>query len=155
MINVYEAECKIESWVYNDGGRSNYFRGEKAGDCVTRAVAIVSGMDYKRVYDTFAKLERARGNPRSARNGVRTQTKAFKDQMRTWGFTWVPTMFIGSGCQVHLRADELPQGRLVCMLSKHASAVIGGVINDTYDPSRGGKRAVYGYWIYTNEINEK
>ena len=55
-------------------------------------------------------------------------------------------MFIGQGCKVHLRADELPKGRLVVALSKHIVAIIDGVIHDTGDPSRGGTRCVYGYF---------
>jgi hypothetical protein len=63
------------------------------------------------------------------------------------GFIWTPTMQIGSGCQTHLTADELPTGRLVCNVSRHYVAVIDGVINDTYNCSRKGKRCVYGYWM--------
>jgi hypothetical protein len=55
-------------------------------------------------------------------------------------------MQIGSGCKVHLRADELPAGRLVVKLSRHLVAVIDGVIHDTYDCSRGGTRCVYGFY---------
>jgi hypothetical protein len=55
-------------------------------------------------------------------------------------------MQIGSGCTVHLSADELPSGRLVVSVSKHLTAVIDGVIHDTHDPSRRGTRCVYGYW---------
>ena len=55
-------------------------------------------------------------------------------------------MQIGSGCTVHLRADELPPGRLVVSVSKHLTAVIDGVIHDTHDCSRRGTRCVYGYW---------
>ena len=33
-------------------------------------------------------------------------------------------------------------------LGNRITAVIDGVINDTYDPSRGGKRCVYGYWVF-------
>jgi hypothetical protein len=40
-------------------------------------------------------------------------------------------MQIGSGCTVHLRADELPSGRLVGSFSKHLTVVIDGVIPDT------------------------
>jgi hypothetical protein len=32
-------------------------------------------------------------------------------------------------------------------VSKHLSAVIDGVIQDTHNPSRGGSRCVYGYYI--------
>lgn len=65
-----------------------------------------------------------------------------------FGGKWHPTMTIGSGCKVHLRADELPSGRIVCSCSGHLVAVIDGVLNDTFDSSRGGKRCVYGYWIF-------
>jgi hypothetical protein len=27
-------------------------------------------------------------------------------------------------------------------------AVIDGVIHDTFNPSRGGSRCVYGYWVF-------
>jgi hypothetical protein len=66
--------------------------------------------------------------------------------MKQLGWMWTPTMQIGSGCTVHLRADELPPGRLVVSVSKHLTAVIDGVIHDTHDCSRRGTRCVYGYW---------
>jgi hypothetical protein len=55
-------------------------------------------------------------------------------------------MKIGSGCTVHLRADELPEGRLIVSVSRHTVAVIDGMIHNTHDPSRGETRCVYGYW---------
>ena len=66
--------------------------------------------------------------------------------MQELGFVWTPTMQSGSGCQVHLVAEELPSGRLICKVSKHLVAVIDGVIHDTYDCSRDEQRCVYGYW---------
>ena len=51
--------------------------------------------------------------------------------MESLGWKWTPTMQIGSGCTVHLRADELPSGGLVVSVSKHLTAVIDGVIHDT------------------------
>jgi hypothetical protein len=55
-------------------------------------------------------------------------------------------MKVGIGCQVHLRPDELPTGTLIVKVSKHLTAVVDGIIEDTHDPSRGGKRCVYGYY---------
>jgi hypothetical protein len=55
-------------------------------------------------------------------------------------------MQIGSGCQVHLAADELPPGRIIVRLSKHYAAVVDGVLHDTHDCSRDGTRCVYGYF---------
>lgn len=136
----------------NDGGRAAAgFKG-KAGDCVARAVAIASGRPYTEVYARLAQgtgTQRAgkRGKrPASARSGINTARKWFKDYMAEIGFVWTPTMKIGSGCKVHLCAAELPKGRLVVSVSNHVTAVIDGVIHDTYDPSRGGGRCVYGYW---------
>jgi hypothetical protein len=67
--------------------------------------------------------------------------------MKSMGWKWIPTMFIGKGCKVHLKAEELPMGRLIVNVSKHITCVIDGVINDTYDCSRNGTRCVYGYFI--------
>lgn len=136
-------------WVYDDGGRSRYFKGE-AGDCVCRAVAIATGKDYKEVYDDInrlAKSERTGKRKRgvsSARNGVYPQTE--RKLMAEYGWEWVPTMKVGQGCKVHLRAEELPSGPLVVSVSKHTVAVLDGVIHDLSDCSRGGTRCVYGYY---------
>jgi hypothetical protein len=133
---------------YNDGGRSAAgFKG-KAGDCATRAIAIATGLPYSSVYDAInetAKYERKRrrGNS-SARTGVHKDTA--RKYLESLGWKWHPTMQIGSGCKVHLSPDELPSGRLVVTVSRHYVAVIDGVIHDTFDPSRDGKRCVYGYY---------
>ena len=144
----------MSKFKFNDGGRSEYFSG-KGGDCVSRSVAIASGRDYKEVYDRMAlgnatqrKSKYHTKGRKSALNGVSVTRKWFKDLMIEWGFEWVATMGIGTGCKVHLKSDELPSGRLVCSVSKHYTAVIDGVINDTYDCSRDGTRCVYGYWKF-------
>lgn len=132
------------AWEYDDGGRAAAgFRGD-AGDCVTRAVAIATGRPYREVYDELAALMASTGEPRSARNGI--SKKVTRAYLAALGWTWWPTMKIGSGCQVHLDAAELPAGRLVCQLSKHVVAVVDGTVRDTYDPTREGTRCVYGYW---------
>lgn len=137
-------------WVYDDGGRSKYFKAESVGDCVCRAVAIATGKDYKEVYDdinTLAKNERTgrrKKGKSSARNVVYKAT--IRKLMESYGWQWHPTMLVGQGCKVHLRDGELPSGRIVVNLSKHVTCVIDGVIHDTYDPSREGTRCVYGYW---------
>lgn len=143
--------------VINDGGRAAAgFKG-KTGDCVARAIAIASGRPYQEVYDRLAegnaKQRRGAGRRKMAKDGVRTAARGinttrkwFKDYMAELGFTWTPTMKIGQGCKVHLRSSELPKGRLVVSCSKHLTAVIDGVLHDTYDCSREGTRCVYGYY---------
>ena len=145
------------TFVYNDGGRANAGYKGNTGDCVTRAIAIASGRPYQEVYDRLAEgnatQRRSRGRKhskdgvRTASRGINTTRKWYKDYMKELGFEWKPTMFIGQGCKVHLKANELPKGNLVVNVSKHYVAVIDGVINDTYNPSRDGTRCVYGYYI--------
>ena len=137
--------------IYDDGGREAAgFKG-KAGDCVARAVAIASGKPYAEIYDILAEgmgTQRKATKGRSARNGVSTSRKWFKDYMASLGFVFVPTMGIGTGCKVHLRDGDLPMGRIIARVSRHYVAVIDGVLHDTFDASRNGTRCVYGYWRF-------
>jgi hypothetical protein len=135
-------------WVYDDGGRLAAGYKGIARDCVTRAIAIATRRRYQTVYDELANYPRRSKLKKSPRDGVYTKTKWFKDYMQSLGFVWTPTMGIGTGCKVHLRHGELPDGRLVVEVSRHSVAVINGTIYDNHDPSRGGTRCVYGYWTY-------
>jgi len=143
--------------VADDGGRKAAgFKGT-TGDCVARSIAIAAQRSYSEVYDELAainarmpksKRRRKKGavGKKTAAHGIYTRSKLFKDYMIGLGFAWTATMQIGSGCKVHLKADELPPGRIIVALSKHYAAVIDGELHDTYDCSRGETRCVYGYW---------
>jgi hypothetical protein len=156
---------KIMKHVYSDGGRSAAGYSGTAGDCCARAFAIATRRPYQEVYDrinAIAANERTGKRKRgisSARAGVYKNAahKLAYDLAHKYGLwpqglpgtqLWVPTMFVGQGCKVHLRDGELPIGRLVVNLSKHYTAVIDGVVHDTHDPTRGGTRCVYGYWMF-------
>lgn len=141
----------VMPFVEDDGGRfAAGFAGETA-DCVCRSIAIVTGKPYHAVYRDLNRIGRRQADKRtgrhsSARLGVfKTDWKAYATAL---GGVWHPTMAIGAGCTVHLRAGELPAGRLLVSCSKHLTAVIDGVIHDTHDPSRGGTRCVYGYFTF-------
>lgn len=131
-------------WIYDDGGRSKYFKAQGVRDCVTRAISIATGIDYKEVYDTIKDL--LQHTPRNS-----LTKKEAKDVMHYFGFDWVPTMKIGSGCTTHLREEELPKGTIVCVVTGHYTCVKDGIIYDTFNPSRGGERCVYGYWVMGDE----
>lgn len=139
-------------WVQDDGGRAAAgFKGA-AGDCATRAIAIATGRPYQEVYDAINALGSTERTGRRKRGVSNARTGVYKGAvhkyMATLGWAWTPTMQIGSGCKVHVRADELPAGRIVLNLSKHYAAVIDGVLHDTFDCSREGTRCVYGYWSH-------
>jgi hypothetical protein len=145
-------------FIHADGGRQAAGFQGGAGDCVVRAIAIAADRPYLEVYEALreanaryagsrqtrlAKQIAERGS--SPRNG--NHRSVFHDYILSLGFEWVPTMAVGQGCQVHLRRDEIPAGRLIVKVSKHLCAVVDGVIYDTHNPARRGKRCVYGYYI--------
>lgn len=153
-------------WEYNDGGRSNYFKGD-AGDCVTRAIAIATGQDYKQVYEEVSKrskLETAKqlkkhrnGKRSSARNGVFKET--WKKYLDDLGWKKHSTSGGRKGVSCHLNDSELPKGTLIVQIAKHLTCVKDGILHDTYDCSKisyidqwtgetvtNSNRAVYAYW---------
>ena len=146
---------EAEHFKFNQGG---WTRGYKhRGDCGPRAVAIITEQPYQVVYDELQRRQeewRLKSNSKRAmitkphRNKVHFGTFMFvvKEYLLDLGWKWKPTMGIGTGCKVHLKASELPKGRILCRLSRHFVAVIDGVINDTYNPSRDRTRCVYGYF---------
>jgi hypothetical protein len=120
---------------YNDGGRQDAgFKGI-AKDCAVRAIAIATQLPYDKVYREL-NHNYSKGTPKH-------MSKAYLARL---GWKWTPTMGIGTGCKVHVKAEELPNGRLVLQLTHHLAAMIDGVLHDTHDCSRNGTRCVYGYW---------
>ena len=98
----------------NDGGRAAAGYKGKAGDCVIRSIAIVSGLPYQKIYDDLYKaneefrttsrtrlarsLKQKNDSPRSGTHRV-----IVKKYLEKLGWQWTPTMFIGQGCKVHLK----------------------------------------------------
>jgi hypothetical protein len=146
----------VMPFVYDDGGRADAgFTGAAPGDCVVRAIAIATGLPYRAVYDDLnaaATADNPRRRSTRARSGSRTgvHRRIYHPYLiDRCGWSWLPTMAIGSGCMTHLRADELPAGRLIVRVSRHVCAVVDGVVHDTADPSRDGTRCVYGFYYMT------
>jgi len=145
----------------DDGGRAAAGYKGQAGDCVVRSISIVTGMSYQKVYDDLFKaneefrntsrtklarsLKQKNDSPRSGTHRV-----VLKKYLAQLGFQWTPTMFVGKGCKVHLKKEELPSGTLLVSCSKHITVVKDGILYDTHDCSRNGTRCVYGYWTKIN-----
>ena len=145
----------------NDGGRAAAGYKGQAGDCVVRSIAIVTNLPYQKVYDDLFKaneefrntsrtklarsLKKRNDSPRSGTHRV-----VLKKYLAKLKFQWTPTMFVGQGCKVHLKKEELPSGTLLVSCSKHITVVKDGVLLDTHDCSRNGTRCVYGYWSKVN-----
>lgn len=140
---------KAIDYIFDDGGRAEAgFKGS-AGDCVTRAIAIATGKPYREVYDDLFELSRSSTMRRardkaSPRDGV--FRKVYQAYLESLGWEWIPVMKVGQGVTMHLHRNEIPEGTIIVRLSRHLSAVKDKVVYDTFDPSRGGTRAVYGYF---------
>jgi hypothetical protein len=140
-----------ERFVYDDGGRwAAGFRPRHVSDCVCRAIAIATPKPYSEVYKALSAIGWTDRRSRYARDAdglvIPREWANERDYIESLGWQWAPTMRIGTGCKVHLRADELPPGRLIVRVSGHLAAMIDGVIHDNHDCSRGGTRCVYGYF---------
>jgi hypothetical protein len=137
-------------FVFNDGGRAAAGYVGRAGDCVTRAIAIATGKPYGEVYAALNTLGASehigKRKTKKSKSGSGVFRLTYQRYLEALGWRWTPTMSIGSGCTTHLRSSELPQGVLIARVSRHLTAVIDGVLHDTHDCSRGGTRCVYGYF---------
>jgi len=136
--------------VYDDGGRAAAGYNGTTGDCVARAIAIAAQLPYAPVYESLRDNKRGqpkiKGKVGGKRDGINTRRKWFKEYMRALGWNWTPTTGIFTRCKVHMRAQELPKGRLIVATSRHYVAVIDGIIHDTHNSSDDGRRLVLGYW---------
>lgn len=157
--------------IYDDGGRAAAgFKG-KAGDCGTRAFTLArfgpspTGEQYMLVYTDLSRVirewafsgrasrkkERYRSGkePCTPRNGMwREPIDIYAAEL---GWTWTPAKRFGEKGAVHMRAEELPGGRIVTRQAKHFAAVIDGVVYDIWDSTQSGTmgdemRMVYGWW---------
>jgi hypothetical protein len=145
-------------FIFHDGGRAAAGYKGMTGDCVTRSIAIATGKTYVEVYDALNQLAQAERTSKRKRKRSRSRTGVFRQTYQRYleslGWRWTSTMSIGSGCQVHLRAAQLPQGPLIVRVSRHLTAVIDGILYDTHNCSRGGTRCVYGYFSQPQPISD-
>jgi hypothetical protein len=101
MVTTWEGEAMF---IYNDGGRARAGYKGSTGDCVARAIAIATELDYQTVYDAIN--ERALIERRTARRRGRSsaRTGVYKALYKKWladlGWQWHPTMAIGQGARL-------------------------------------------------------
>lgn len=130
-------------FIYNDGGRSNYFKAKNVGDCVTRAIAIATGIDYLEIYKCLKELAKKesvkhhRGHKQSSvRDGVFKETwkKYLKKLEDAHKLEKIKCCEIGSRNKIHLTDDELPtNGTYIIQCAKHLTCIKDGVLYDTWD----------------------
>ncbi len=132
------------NWIkrisYNDGGRrAAGYRSVQVGDCVNRALAILTGLPYndvRRILNEACGKERGqdRSNPET---GI--YPKTYKKILKN----------LGVGKLVKVKSwTDLPQtGKIMVVQREHVAAVIDGVVNDTYDPVE-NMTDLQGYYVF-------
>jgi hypothetical protein len=163
-LNPKDGRCR---WVKDDGGRrrSGIARGsrrDETNDCVARAIAIAAQKPYREVHDAltaakvrhvaaasdaWARRARRRGGVSAFHADHGVSDEVYDPYLKDLGWRFTSTKELPRGRGVHLRADELPRGRLIVRLPKHLVAVVDGVIRDTKDCSEEGRCRIQGYWI--------
>jgi hypothetical protein len=156
---MQESEEEVSMpWVYNDGGFSTSGltkHRRKYGSPVVAAIAIAEQRPYAEVYDElrhaqFDFLWRARSKRKKEHSGDPHHgvfVEVFKPYLLDRGWEWTPTMGIGTGVTMHLDYEEIPDLPLfIARISKTLVCVVNGVAQYTWDPSRDGSRAMYGYF---------
>ena len=116
-------------YVFDDGGREAAgFKG-RAGDCVTRAVAILTGTDYRQVYNDAAKVYERVFGVRTARNGVPFSAKntELADQ---YGLVRVK---LPKGPKPTYSEAYERYGDCIVRTRKHVAAIVDGKLRDTFD----------------------
>ena len=151
---------------WDDGGREGYyFTGKPLGDCVARAIAIATGLSYRRVHRELLKLQRAHVRGRFEKRCGRPPTYdeyssgAFvrreqpqhgvercvsRRYLSELGWVWVPCIAVGSSARSRLGVDPLPAGPVIVATHRHLSAVVDGVLRDTNSGAIG--RTIHGYY---------
>jgi hypothetical protein len=112
---------------YNDGGRiAAGFKCRAEGDCVLRALSILTGRGYMTVYVELSKfIDRERSEESSViENGVYTRT--YSKYLKVLGAKKFKRVS---------KWEDIPlQGKFFVRTANHAVAYVDGVVNDVFDP---------------------
>ena len=133
-------------WIYDDGGRSNYYKAKNVRDCVCRAISIANNKDYKEIYRELTRLNYGK----TPRNGV--SESIYKKLLENLGWKCVEC----ENENVYLKTEDIPAGIVICKISRHLVAVKNKTIYDTWDCSKAIKGKCKGeydkvkiikYWV--------
>ncbi len=115
------------NYIKDDGGRSKYFNRRALGDCVVRACAIGTGLDYLDIFKELCEI--------AIEVGELPNTSPVYDKLLTrHGFTKNKPPRSSNGKQIPIRkwVPDAPRGNIVAHTRKHLVAIIDNVQRDTF-----------------------
>ena len=130
-------------YVYDDGGRSDTGRKGHTGDCLVRAVSIVSGESYEDVYNTVSSMMNDFGYGKSGNayyNGRKNRSKkrprgkpsAAKVQLKVLDHYGFKKVSLDKTKPTYTEAYDM-FGDCIVTTTKHFAALSGGNLRDTFD----------------------
>src|SRR5262249_29769486 len=153
-LNPKDVPVGQERWRPPSSGIARAAAGDGASDCVARAIAIAAQKPYCEVHDAltvatvrhvaaadnaWARWARRKGGVHAFHADQGVSDEVYGPYLERLGWKFTSTKELPRGRGVHLRADELPRGRLLVLLPGHLTAVVDGVIHDTRDCSDEGR----------------
>ena len=119
----------------NDGGRSIYFNGQNADDCVIRSISIALSQDYLETFNDLFDLARSMGY-------LPNSQKVFEKYLKTKGWVKNKTLYKPDSRRRYeinewrlLSGDRALPHRCLIKTSGHLTAVVDGVLRDSWDCS--------------------
>jgi hypothetical protein len=132
----------------NDGGReiSGFSTAKPVGDCVTRSIAILTGLPYKKVYRDLLNLAKMENGKYSAMLSRSHPKKGIYDETLNKYLIQLGFKKITLNCGI--TSPELPQDKkILVVLVRHVPAMIDGTEHSTFSVAADYNKRVYGYWI--------
>lgn len=132
-------------FIWNDGGRAACGYVGLAGDCVTRAIAIATGANYRDVYAALGDVALS-----SPRNGLAVDVSDHYLEQRGWQRT--------CGAGQLLNEQALPAGIVIVHVARegeqrgHLCTVVDHVIHDTWNASE-EEYNIVSYWTPSTSCN--
>jgi hypothetical protein len=137
------------SFYWNDGGRAAAGFTGFCGDCVTRSIAIGTGLSYRTVYDELGDVAN-----KTPRNGLSTEIANAYLEKAKWTFEHFD--------DIEFDPITFPRGTYIVHLvhlhsrrAGHLSCVIDGVVHDTWNPAEDESYRLRGVWSSAANTNEE
>lgn len=135
-------KIRIVDYKYNDGGRiESGFKGNRAGDCVVRATAIIMQEPYRDVYELYAYNNKKMKGKRTARDGMNPAVSSYT--LKSLGYKPMDN-YLRIPVDHAITVTEVYEqiGDCLIFIPRHALAIMNGTVHDTWDSrfKRQGRR---------------
>jgi hypothetical protein len=122
------------NFIVNTGGREIYYKSNKEGDCVPRAIAIATQTDYKQVWEELCDIAKPLGL-------FSNDKRVFETYLTDCG--WVNVKLSKPFPQIKTLKLKQAIGYCRAGYGTHLTSIINGDINDTWDCR---DKLAYSYW---------